>query len=339
MKKGVGILFIVFGLLGINYWYNQCPCEKRISYEHIDLNDDIDLNQVFLPPSIEEKNAILESWSKEQLNSDSAALIIAYPYLQSRKLEIWVQYLKNQKHYGAILFPLNYNEKKEYPALLWAGGLNQSQPNIDLRYQENRFPLFRALDNYFIIIPSFRGQALVTDRNRYCSDGFFGDAYDGATSDALQCLYLAKQKYPSIDTGRLAAFGISRGGTVALLVGSRDTSIQAVISLAGPVDFHQSASYDRYTTQFKYQFLSQTKNMSLIREKLIKSSPIHFISRFPNNLLMLHGKNDTVVPLAQAELLINELKEKTNFDYHILDTGHRIQETELIREWLEANNF
>ncbi len=294
------------------------------------------LSDIYAPSTNEELSNIVNSWNDFSSQSDYYMIVNKSAYYYERVLVVIRHFKDETKHYGAVILPSNYDASKSYPALLWANGLDQSNPVVDI---QNFGPLYKRLQNYFIIIPSYRGQALVANGRRYCSDGFFGDAFDGATDDALRLLEVAKTEYNAIDQKRIVVSGASRGGTVALLMGIRDNSINAVISMAAPTDFFSKKMYNRYEKQYKYQFLSKKAPLKEIRAKMIKSSPIHFIENYPNHLLLIHGKNDKVVPVSHAKQIIERLNEKENFEYRIVNEGHSINyETEHIFKWLRSHN-
>lgn len=315
-----------------------CDCKARISYEDTDLNEGIDLDELYKSTDSIELSGIKESWQASDLSADS--FYVAWESFANggRKLLIVEHFTKGAKHFGAIIFPSGYDERKPYPLLVWANGLDQNDPSVYLEHNVVQ-RLRNELPDYFIIVPSYRGQALVHHKKRYCSDGFFGDAFDGATEDALRLLALAKREYKGIDENRIVACGVSRGGTVALLIGIRDTSINNVISIAGPTDFFSKTVYHRFGFQYKYQFLSQTRSMDEIRAKMLKSSPVYFIEDYPNSVLIVHGKNDRTVALSNATKVIDKLDYRANFSSIITEGGHAFYEWDKVIEWIRKNNI
>ena len=167
---------------------------------------------------------------------------------------------------------------------------------------------------------------------------FFGDAFDGATDDTLRLLDYVKYNFKGIDKKRIAVYGESRGGTVALLMGIRNSSINGVISAAGPTNFFSEEVYNRYGLQYKYQFLSEKKSLAKLREKIIKSSPIYFIENYQNNLLLIHGKNDKTVPISNTRKLIKKLNKKVNLDTLITNGGHTNNQLNKVIIWLNDKN-
>ena len=246
------------------------------------------------------------------------------------------QQVNGESHYSAVFLPSNYDENKEYPALVLLNGLNQFDPIV--RVEQNPFKgIRRGLKDYIIMIPSFRGQAIIYRNKSYCSDGFFGDAFDGAATDALRTLQLCKELF-SIDEQRIAVAGQSRGGTVALLMGARDTSINTVIDVTGPINFYDRKIYYKFGMQYKYQFLSRDQSLSEIRRQIIASSPVYFIEKYKKPMLIVYSENDRTVSIENAEILIDKFAERSNFKSIILNEGHNVNSTGHIIEWLEQYN-
>ena len=221
--------------------------------------------------------------------------------------------------------------------LLFAPGLNQLSPAVDINKHSTIPSLSRKLSSYIIVVPSYRGQSLIVDDRSYCSDGFFGDAFDGATDDALRLLEVALETVEGADSTQVAVYGISRGGTVSLLAASRDKRIKAAISQAGPVDFLRRDVFDRYNLQYRYQFLNGKATFEERRKHILRSSPLHFISGFEGSLLILHGTNDKTVPLWNAEE-IPQQREADSLTFHeYWDAGHNFDATDQVKEWLKEH--
>ncbi|MFK8005795.1 MAG: alpha/beta hydrolase family protein [Saprospiraceae bacterium] len=334
-------IVIFLGMLGLLSFYNSssnCDCVKRISYEDNDINDGINMDSLFRPADSSELKIILDEWKNFNPKSDSFKIIKQYTYVNGRRLSLIEHSAEGQKHFGVILTPSEFDASKKYPLLLYATGLNQASPiyNLDKSYIKRLLPKF---SNYFIVIPSFRGQAFQIGDEKYCSDGFFGDAFDGATDDALRLLFLAKKQFSeNIDKTRMISYGVSRGGTVALLAGIRNHELNGVVSTTGPTDFFSREVYNRYEFQFKYQYLSELKPMADLRKKMLRSSPIHFIENISPPVFLLYGKNDRIVPLSNAEHILRKLEGEKEVEYFFSEAGHFFEESDRVVEWLEKIN-
>ena len=333
-KKVILIFSVVIAVVYSFSKFNKSPCLNKIDYSNINLNEDIDLGDLFARPSSSELTDIISDWYDFDYGADKIEVVDTLFYSRSRSLFVLRQVFDNRIHYGALIFPEMYDTSKKNPLLVWANGLDQRSPNSLVFGGKERKKAFEQLSNYFILIPSFRGQALVINNRYFCSDGFFGDAFDGATDDALRLLAGAEKLIPAVDQSRLAIAGVSRGGTVALLGGIRYPGIRAIVAFAAPTDFMVRSTYQRYGMQFKYQFLSTTREFSEIREKILKSSPVYFVNDIEKDLLIFHGKLDRVVDLSHADKIIQQLEEQKNFDYRLIDSGHRIHDLSIMVEWL-----
>ena len=331
----IGIIAIIVVVIN----WNSCECKKRISYQDIHINSDISRDNLLSPVQNEEVRSILEEWANFRYVSDSFQILKTFNYLHQRQFSILLHYAEKRKHYGAILFPTNYDSTKSYPLLLMANGLNQRDPSVNLNSNRVWRSLTQQLNDHFILVSSYRGQALVVGDNRYCSDGFFGDAFDGATDDVLRLFQIALQKFKrNLDRNKISIYGISRGSTVALLAGIRNQEIDFVIAQSGPTDFLRLEAYTRKGFQYKYQFLSQKKPLKEIRRKIIKSSPYHFINSLRGKLVLIHGKNDPIVPIWHSDQIALHFRDTSRLNYKMVNGGHRLNEVGFVVQEINAFN-
>lgn len=335
-----GVLLLLVLVLVSVYWFQRdsCDCRKRIDYSNVDLYNDLNRDTLLSPLQEEEYQHVLNDWSDFDLESDSSRIHQRLKASSNRELIVMSHDKAGQKHYGAIYLPQQFDSTQQYPLLLWANGLNQKDPTVHLTKSHLIAALLKGLPDYFIIIPSYRGQALQTYYTRYCSDGFFGDAFDGATDDALRLLHWTREIFPAVDTQRLALFGVSRGGTVGLLAAARYPQLNCVVAQSGPTNFLLPIVSRRYGKQYRYQFLSQEAPQSILREKIIKSSPLFFVNNYPGDLLLIYGKKDFVVPISNGEHLVEKLSDKSNLEFVQLEGGHSAGYTQQSIRWIKEHN-
>lgn len=334
-----GLLLLVL-VVGAIFWYQRdsCDCRQRISYANVDLYEELNRDTLLSPLREEEYQHVLNDWSAFELQSDSSRIHQRLKVSTLRELLIMSHDKHGQKHYGAIYLPERFDSTQQYPLLLWANGLNQADPSVHLTKSHLIEALLSELPDYFIVVPSYRGQALQTYYTRYCSDGFFGDAFDGATDDALRLLHWTQENFPAVDTQRLALFGVSRGGTIGLLAAARYPRFNCVVAQSGPTNFLLPIVSRRYGKQYRYQFLSKEAPIEILREKIIKSSPIYFIENYPGDLLLIYGKKDFVVPISNGENLVEKLSGKSNLEYVQLEGGHSAGYTSQSIRWIKEHN-
>lgn len=118
--------------------------------------------------------------------------------------------------------------------------------------------------------------------------------------------------------GHLAAL-LGTSGSVAELEGAGDNSgfssrVQAVCEMSAPSDILQlyetaSSSNDgsgRRAKSSVEQFLGGSGER--IRAKAIAASPTTYVSKDDAAFLVIHGENDTSIPVSQAEAFVSKLK-------------------------------
>lgn len=302
MKKLITILFVLSSFTCIGQTFKSKREESLIRKTLID-------------PSPQEIEEILFDLRKQDLSPKDVVIHDSITLPNTNRLYILSHTVERNKHYGAVIVP-DHSDMKKMPIIVFATGGDGMHTEFDISRDFNhsavRFPSFlgEELDDKFIVvIPSFRGQQLIIGDKRYQSEGNVGDAFDGATTDALAFLNVAIQSFGQADESHIAIYGGSRGGTVALLASSRDKRIKRAIVVAAPTDM--KALYLLYPDQFKLLFfndlLTRKISESGARKKFISSSPIYFVKELP--IVQLHHDiNDPFVPSEFARRLIDDME-------------------------------
>ena len=327
------ILTIVMAAIWLGRRMTMSPCKARVSYKGLFWKKYPSPEVLFDHATETEFESAYRSMLEEDLESDSSMVIHSFSHSGGRQIEIIAHYAEGMVHYGALVHPFR-EQQKTFPVVLWANGLQQSRPEVNFDQRAELQQLIADLPETYILVPSYRGQSLHIGGKHYCSDGFFGDAFDGATTDALRFMRTAGKSHADMDWDSRIIYGVSRGGTVALLAGIRDTTFLGIASAAGPTDFFSRDALVKMDWQFKYQFLLNEDDVPSIRRHMIRSSPVHFIERYPGNLLLIQGDRDRIVYPFHAERIIRKLDGRPNFESHMIDGGHNINETGRVIEWI-----
>lgn len=130
--------------------------------------------------------------------------------------------------------------------------------------------------------------------------------------------------------------GSSSGAHVVMMYAyTRNANIKAIAEMCGPVDFTDRATLQHINDLKLMELVDRMsgnrskENLSEYVPELYKeTSPIQHVKDIP--ILIVHGEEDEVVPVRQAHLLVEKLKE-LGFKYQVLllpNTGHNLIEQE-----------
>lgn len=105
--------------------------------------------------------------------------------------------------------------------------------------------------------------------------------------------WLRKQPY----VGRIGAWGHSAGGHLALMLGCTDEEkVHAVVAWSAPTDLSK-------------KFAEREIRKFLNGADPARASPITFVTKDDAPALLVHGDRDPIVPVEQARLMFDRLKQ------------------------------
>jgi len=135
---------------------------------------------------------------------------------------------------------------------------------------------------------------------------------------AVRWLRHQAQQY-HVDQNRIGSHGGSAGGHLVLFLGSRDTRekgndelsgyssrVQCVVDFFGPSDF-MTEPLSAAGAPIVEGFIGKKRDEA--PDAYRDASPLSFITRNSAPTLMIHGTNDTLVPIAQSERVEQAMKK------------------------------
>jgi dipeptidyl aminopeptidase/acylaminoacyl peptidase len=199
-----------------------------------------------------------------------------------------------------------------------------------------------ASQGYAVLQPNFRGSSL---SRSYLSSGFgeWGRKMQTDLSDGVR--FLAKEGI--VDPARVCIMGGSYGGYAALAGVTLDPGVyRCAVSVAGISDLrlflewvNDRDYYGAHTTQRYWdRFMGVTSH---------KDPPIKHLDKVNVPVLFIHGKDDTVVPYEQSEVMLKALRNANkkvdlvtlkNEDHWLSRSETRLQMLQSSVEFLRANN-
>ena len=290
------------------------------------------LGTVFRPPSVAEIQEVEADWRARDLAPRDVTEVATGTIKfgdDDFDVRIVSHLIRGQRHYGAIIVPVDAKPNC-CPVIVEAKGVSWNYFHLDLEHVDSPGFMGDARRQFIYVVPSFRGEVLHFNGVDYQSEGDRTNAWDGATDDALALLNVALKTTPSADANRVCAFGRSRGGSVVLLMGERDSRIKCVVEWSGPADWFSLMGTEGWTQQelfaeglrtqakpdetggqllehFLLKAVRGEEDLRAVRHRMIASSPLYFTTRLPS--VQLHyGIEDTSVPVRNGMHLAARLR-------------------------------
>lgn len=202
-----------------------------------------------------------------------------------------------------------------------------------------------ADQGYAVLQPNYRGSDIDSE---FMAAGYgeWGRKMQTDLSDGVQ--YLAKEGI--IDPARVCIVGASYGGYAALAGVTLQSGIyRCAVSVAGVSDLPRMRSWTRdghlgLVTRYWERFWGVGERDNDILKSI---SPIDHIPAVTAPILLIHGRDDTVVPYEQSDVMLSALKKAgkpvemvtLKHEDHWLSTGEtRLQMLEATVAFLKAHN-
>jgi dipeptidyl aminopeptidase/acylaminoacyl peptidase len=206
-----------------------------------------------------------------------------------------------------------------------------------------------ASRGYAVLQPNFRGSEGFGWDFIAAGFGQWGKAMQTDLSDGVRDL--AAQGL--IDPKRVCIVGASYGGYAALAGATLDKGVyRCAVSVAGPSDLKRMLadenrgrrSVDNSTLRYWLRFMGAD---GVKDPDLVAISPARLADKVEIPILLIHGKDDTVVPLVQSQVMASALKQAgkpvefvtLNGEDHWLSSGaSRLTMLSSVVTFLEKNN-
>ena len=178
-----------------------------------------------------------------------------------------------------------------------------------------------ADQGYAVLRPNYRGSN-VSVQLLQAGFGEWGRKMQTDLSDGIR--YLAKQGI--VDSGKVCIVGASYGGYAALAgVALQPTVYRCGVSVAGVSDLARMMQWEgrggldnRYVTRYWDRFWGVSGSSD---PALAAISPIKHVDAITAPVLLIHGRDDTVVPYEQSQIMFDAL-HKANKPVELVTLKH-----------------
>ena len=203
-----------------------------------------------------------------------------------------------------------------------------------------------ASRGYAVLQVNFRGSDGFGWRHLSAGFGEWGRKMQTDLSDGVR--YLAKQG--TVNPTRVCIVGASYGGYAALAGATLDTGVyRCAVSVAGISDVRQLARWEgdrggKVSQRYLLRFLGVK---ALGEPVLDEISPVRHVDKVTIPILLIHGKDDSVVDYSQSALMYEALKRQgkdvelvslAHEDHWLLTGATRAQMLQSTLDFLMKNN-
>jgi dipeptidyl aminopeptidase/acylaminoacyl peptidase len=194
---------------------------------------------------------------------------------------------------------------RNLPLVVLPHGCPQSRNTADFDW----WPQALADQGYAVLQPNFRGSSLSWE---FVTRGFgeWGRKMQTDLSDGVR--YLAKEGIA--DPGRVCIMGASYGGYAALAGPTLDPGVyRCAVAVAGIGDHTRMLKWvnarERSRSNSAQRYWDRFMGISGPNDPAVEAiSPVRHIAAVSVPILLIHGKDDTVVPYEQSQVMYDALR-------------------------------
>ena len=325
----------------VNVGGNECVGYDRATDYPVVNDPGISMDELFLSPTAGEINDIIKDWEDKNFTPSQVRVEHSERHPNGDSIKVISHNVSGQKHYGIIRIPAGLNTKKAPILLTLQGGgaeLDVLESNSIFRVSSGMCR--DVLNNYITIAASFRGDLVRGDNFCFRSEGYTGDVWLGAAEDAASFLEVVKAMYAKDDSTKVLAMGVSRGATVALIIGALTDKLDYIISISTHTNFLNTDAFyrERVGSDYRRIFFTPQTTPENTRKRMIASSPYYFADRLPR--FEIHqGTEDMQTTVQHAKLLEQRLLDIGKSDstfriYYYEGKGHAYDDDSIVCERL-----
>ncbi len=273
---------------------------------------------------------------------------LGYPYVESTQIAdvSAIRYAARDglKIPAIVTWPAGSEERKNLPLLVFPHGGPESYDAIAFDWWAQYF----ARSGYLILQPNFRGSTGYGYDFKFAGRGEWGRKMQDDISDGVKVLVQKGHADPQ----RVCIMGASYGGYAALAGGAFTPELyRCIIAVAGVSDLPRMLRDERFYSGGSHWAVTYWQrlvgNSRTEQDKLQAVSPVNFADAFTAPVLLIHGRDDSVVPLRQSKRMEKALKRAgvpvelltlKGEDHWLSSSDTRVATLTAIARFLEQHN-
>jgi dipeptidyl aminopeptidase/acylaminoacyl peptidase len=242
------------------------------------------------------------------------------------------------KPLGLAEAPQEVAPRSTYPLIVNIHGGPHGQNGPAFSFKDQVY----ASRGWAVLQVNYRGS---TGYGQKFADAVFGDQDGNEGQDVLYGVSAALRRYLWIDRERLGIEGVSYGGQLTDWLITQTNEFKAAVAIAGIanlISYNYMTYYNQYEEMEFGQFLHQGNLMDLAWER----SALKHVAQVHTPTMLMHGENDSDVPIAEAEQYYVALKDvgvETVFvrypreGHGLRETKHVVDSIDRSIEWYERH--
>lgn len=237
----------------------------------------------------------------------------------------------------------NIESMKNLPTVVMPHGGPAGYDTIGFHYRAQAF----AQQGYLVVQPQFRGSSGFGNEFQVAGHGEWGGKMQDDITDVLQSLVEKGIANPD----RVCIVGGSYGGYAALAGGAFTPDLyKCVVSINGIGDLHSMRSWissERGQSSRSLEYWDkQIGGDEYTKEVAQQRSPKYAAAAFKAPVLLIHAKNDEIVPISQSRQMRDALKkadkkvtyiELEGDDHHLSKGGTRLETLRAVVDFVKTH--
>ena len=213
-------------------------------------------------------------------------------------------FISNDNKYEVEAFltkPLGQTAASKHPLIVVIHGGPHGQQGPAFNFKNQVY----AARGWATLMVNYRGS---TGYGQQFADGVFGDQNGNEAQDVLYGLSAAMRRYLWIDRDRLGVEGVSYGGQLSAWLITQTSIFKAAIPIAAITNLI-SYNYMTYYNQYEQMEFGVFPHQGNMMDVLWERSALKHVAKARTPTMLMHGENDSDVPIAEAEQFYIALKD------------------------------